>query len=196
MTIGLDKIVHDFAAAFKAVDTTAPQGSSKSRIYQPGIGPLPEADAITRALAHLRQVDPITYGSASPQPYPAKRQACDLVIPGHWALEFKLLRPYGDNGVEAEHWSENVLHPYPGNTSSISDCLKLIQSGFKERKGIIVFGYEHTPPLIDLTIAINAFEVIARQVVGIYLSNRIVAELNGLIHPYHQQGKVFGWELL
>jgi len=118
-----------------------------------------------------------------------------LVIPDEWAIEFKLLRPFGDNGAEAEHWSENVLHPYPGNASSIGDSIKLIESGFTERKAIIVFGYEHSPPLIDISIAIESFEAVAKQVVGIELGERYSAMFGPLIHPVHQQGKVFGWQV-
>jgi hypothetical protein len=111
-------------------------------------------------------------------------------------MEFKLIRPFGDNGVEAEHWSENVLHPYPGNVSSIGDCRKLSESGFSERKAIVVFGYEHTPPRIPLNRAIQAFESITRHVLDIRLGPREQAELLGLIHPVHQQGRVYGWEVL
>jgi hypothetical protein len=126
-----------------------------------------------------------SYQDASPKQYPNSRQQCDLVIPDEWAIEFKLLRPFGDNGKEAEHWSENVLHPYPGNVSSIGDCIKLIESGFSERKAIIVFGYEHSPPQIDITRAIDAFEVIAKQVVDIELGERHSANFGPLIHPVH-----------
>ena len=86
---------------------------------------------------------------------------CDLVITSEWALEFKLIRPFGDNGEEAEQWSENVLHPYDGSKSSIGDGLKLRDSSFSERKGLVVFGYEHSPPIIDLEVAILAFETVA-----------------------------------
>ncbi len=124
------------------------------------------------------------------------RQQCDLVILGEWAIEFKLLRPFGDNGAEAEHWSENALHPYPGNVSSIGDAIKLIESGFPERKAIvIIFGYEHSVPLIDITVAIDSFEAIAKQVLGIELGERQSAQFDTLIHPVHQQGKVFGWHV-
>ncbi|MCG3201555.1 MAG: hypothetical protein NFCOHLIN_01425 [Gammaproteobacteria bacterium] len=58
----------------------------------------------------------------------------DLLVPGEWAVELKVVRPFGDNGKPAEHWSENVLHPYAGNTSSLGDCLKLLASGLSERK--------------------------------------------------------------
>ena len=106
------------------------------------------------------------------------------------------VRPFGDNGVEAEHWSENALHPYPGNVRSLGDSIKLIESGFPERKAIVIFGYEHSPPLIDITIAIDSFEAIAKQVVGVELGARQSAQFGPLIHPVHQQGKVFGWQVL
>src|SRR5215213_3812974 len=173
----LSDIVSDFADAFKAVDATRPRGSSRTRTYKPGIGPLTEADAINRALQHLKESPRSShYRDVSPRRYPSSRQQCDLVIPGEWAIEFKLLRPFGDNGAEAEHWSENALHPYPGNVSSIGDSIKLIESGFPERKAVLIFGYEHSPPLIDITTAIESFEVIAKQIVGIELGERYSAQ--------------------
>lgn len=197
MPLSLGQIVDDFALAFKAVDAAAPQGTSKTRTYKPGIGPLREAEAVQKALSFLQSsLNPFAYASAAPQLYPSSRQLCDMVLPGEWAIEFKLIRPFGDNGVIAEHWSENILHPYAGNVSSIGDCIKLCQSGFGERKAIIVFGYEHTPPQADLRVAVSAFEVTAQQVVGIRLGPRCEAQFSELIHPVHQQGKVFGWELL
>jgi hypothetical protein len=197
VTLSLGDIVSDLADAFKAVDETRPQGASKTRTYRPGLGPLTEADAVNRALQHLKEGTRSSYyRDASSKRYPGSRQQCDLVIPDEWAIEFKLLRPFGDNGAEAEHWSENALHPYPGNISSIGDSIKLIESGFPERKAIVIFGYEHSVPLIDITVAIDSFETIAKQVVGIELGARQSAEFGPLIHPVHQQGKVFGWQVL
>jgi hypothetical protein len=192
----LNKVVGDFAGAFKAVDSTAPQGKSRSRTYAPGIGPLTEEEAVGRALAYLKQSRPDYYKAAGPKRYPGDRRKCDLVIPSEWAIEFKLIRPYGDNGKEAEHWSENILHPYPGSTSSIGDCMKLLTSGFAERRAVIVFGYEHESPQIRLDIAVKAFEVIATEVWGIRLGPRSYAEFDELIHPCHQRGKVYGWEIM
>jgi hypothetical protein len=195
--LSLGQVVNDFAEAFKAVDATRPQGASRARVYRPGIGPLTEADAVNKALRYLQEeLQHSIYQDASPRQYPNSRQQCDLVIPGEWAIEFKLLRPFGDNGKEAEHWSENVLHPYPGNVSSIGDCIKLMDSGFSERKAIIVFGYEHSPPQIDITTATDSFEVIAKLVVGIDLGERKSAKFGPLIHPVHQQGRLFGWEVI
>jgi hypothetical protein len=196
MSLSLAEIVKDFALALKAVDELRPQGRSKTRTYQPGVGPLTEAESVARALEYLKKQDTNSpYALATPQKFPGSRQQCDLVIPGRWAIEFKLIRPFGDNGVEAEHWSENILHPYEGNCSSIGDCFKLLKSGFPERKAVIVFGYEHTPPLISLETAVQSFEAITKTVLGLRLSERCVAEFSDLIHPFHQQGKIFGWEV-
>ncbi len=197
MPLSVGDFVNDFAVALKAVDKTGPQGASRTRTYRPGVGPLTEDDAINRALLFLKtEIRPAIYSSASSRPYPNSRQKCDLVIPNEWAIEFKLIRPFGDNGIEAEHWSENILHPYAGNTSSIGDCIKLSQSGFPERKAIVVFGYEHFPPQIELETAVRSFEVVAEQVIGIQLSECHFAQFGPLIHPVHQQGKIFGWEIL
>jgi hypothetical protein len=197
VSLSLSEVVSDFADAFTKVDETRPQGASRTRTYRPGIGPLTEADAVTRALQHLKKGTRSTYYvDASPKRYPGCRQQFDLVIPGEWAIEFKLLRPFGDNGAETEHWSENALHPYPGNVSSIGDSIKLIVSGFSERKALVIFGYEHSPPLIDIAVAVESFEAIGKEVVGIELGERYSAKFGPLIHPVHQQGKVFGWQVL
>jgi hypothetical protein len=194
--IELGLIVSHFAEALKAVDSLGPQGSSKSRQYLPGVGPLSEAEAIRLSFRYLRVQYSSLYGDAQPRPYPGERRICDLVLPSLWAIEMKLIRPFGDNGVEAEHWSENILHPYEGNVSSIGDGLKLMQSQFAERRALIVFGYEHAPPEIPLEPAVIGFELLTNHVAGLRLGPRESASFGSLIHPVHQQGKVFGWELL
>jgi hypothetical protein len=157
---------------------------------------LTEDTAIRYALKYLNSESPLYESTTVGSIYPGGRARCDLVIPGQWAVEFKLIRPFGDNGAPAEHWSENILHPYAGNISAIGDCIKLRSSAFPSRKAVIVFGFEHTPPQVDLTVAIRAFEVIATQLVNIELGPRFEAGFGELIHPVHQQVKVFGWEVL
>ena len=112
------------------------------------------------------------------------------------AIEIKLARPYGDNGKPAERWSENLLYPYPGNTSSIGDCLKLLGSGFTERKAIVVIGYEHSPPNIPLEPAVRGFELLARDVFRLHLSDRVEVLVTGLVHPSHQRATIYAWEVL
>jgi hypothetical protein len=120
----------------------------------------------------------------------------DLLIPLYWALEFKLARPFGDNGKEAENWSVNLLHPYEGNVSLIGDCLKLLGYGGIERKGVVVIGYEHTPPKILLAPLLDSFELSVTKVARVRLSSRIQIVRLGLCHPVHQQVLIAAWEIL
>jgi hypothetical protein len=188
----LSAIVEHYAMALHAVDamqvTNAP--------YRPGIGPFGERQALHLALQYLQAAFPQHYATAGPKAYPGALAQCDLVLPGAWAIEWKLLRPFGDNGKQAEHWSENVLHPYAGHTSAIGDCLKLLGSGFTERKAVLVYGFEHTPPQIPLDPAICAFEIVAAHVTAICLGPRHATDIAGLVHPVHQQLRVFGWEVV
>ncbi|HEY7576181.1 MAG TPA: hypothetical protein VH855_01185 [Acetobacteraceae bacterium] len=119
-----------------------------------------------------------------------------MFIPAQWAIEFKIARPFGNNGLPAEHWSEDLLHPYPGNTSSLGDCVKLLSLGLVERKAVMIIGYEHTPPRVTLDAAVLGFEVLAREVVKLRLSRRVEELRAGLVHPVHQQLRVFAYEVL
>ncbi len=181
----LGQLAADFADALKSVDSD--QLSHKK--FSPGIGPYGEADAVRAALPKLQNANRSRYADAVIKRVP------DLLIPGQWAIEFKIVRPFGDNGLPAEHWSENVLHPYAGNTSSLGDCLKLLSLGGPERKAVIIFGYEHTPPRINLDAAIYGFEVLAREVMMLRLSARAEELRDGLVHGVHQQLRVFAYEV-
>ncbi|MGA2240848.1 MAG: hypothetical protein ABSH11_02265 [Verrucomicrobiota bacterium] len=153
--VTLRQFVKDFADALQTVDASG----RAHKAFRPGIGPFGEADATKAALEILRQRNPTTYGAAV-----TKRQP-DLLIPHQWQIELKVIRPFGDNGKEAENWSQNLLHPYQGNTSSIGDCLKLIHSARPEQRAIVVFGFEHDPSRIPLDPCIKGFELLAQQLV-------------------------------
>jgi hypothetical protein len=182
----LGTFVDAFALGLQAVDASG----VPHKQFKPGIGPYGEADAVRSALQHMRERQPELFTDAKTKRLP------DVLIPGQWALEFKIIRPFGDNGMPAEHWSENILHPYPGNTSSLGDCQKLLLSGLPERKGIIVFGYEHAQAIVPLDPAVRSFELLASQVMQFTLSPRIERKIDGLVHPVHQILRVFGWEIV
>jgi hypothetical protein len=184
--VDLSTFVNDFADALAEVD----RSGTRHNQFQPGIGPFGEADAIRAALNELKNKYFDRYGEAVTKRLP------DLLIPGSWALELKIIRPFGDNGNAAEHWSENVLHPYPGNTSSLGDCLKLLKANLPVRKAVVIFGYEHSPAQVSLDPAISAFELIALEVLGIELGPKHHAIREGLVHPVHQVLRVFGYEVL
>jgi hypothetical protein len=181
-----EQLAVDFADALKSVD--ADQLAHKR--FSPGVGPYGEADAVRAALSKLQIGKPSVYSRAVIKRLP------ELLIPRQWAVEFKIARPFGDNGRPAEHWSENLLHPYSGNTSSLGDCLKLLSSAIAERKGVIIFGYEHSPPKIPLDAAILGFEILSKEIMRVRLTARVEQVRCGLLHPVHQQLRVFAYEVL
>ena len=178
-------IVNDIADAIFEIDRSA----TAFKEFRPGVGPYGEPqlvrlirDAFNEKPSYARCV--------------VTKRTPDMLVPGKWALEFKIARPFGDNGKVAENWSVNLLHPYPGNVSALADCLKLREWQGAERRAEIVIGYEHSPAQIPLDPLIDAFEAIARQVLVIPLGPRVALQRNGLIHPVHQCLKVFAWEVL
>jgi len=171
----LEQIIEDVADALVSVDATGVPFKN----FQAGVGPYGEPQvvgAIAKRLNDLERYGGVVYTRRSP----------DLLIQGAWALEFKTVRPFGDNGKAAENWSIHLLHPYEGNVSLIGDCLKLEKLGGPERKAGVVVGYEHTPPQISLAPVLAAFEIVARDVVGIRLNSRVETRRAGLVHPVHQ----------
>jgi hypothetical protein len=152
------------------------------------VGPYGEPQLLAGVTRHLNTIP--AYGLVKTKRTP------DLLIPNQWALEFKLARPFGDNGREAENWSVNLLHPYAGNVSLIGDCLKLQSLRGAERKAVIAVGYEHTPPKIPLSPLFDAFELVATKVAGVRLGTREQIIQTNLCHPVHQQFLVAAWEVL
>jgi hypothetical protein len=90
----------------------------------------------------------------------------DLDVCSDWAIEFKIVRPYGDNGKEAENWTVNLLHPYSGSASLIGDAIKLKDIKGYNHKGLFIIGYEHDPARINLDPIVQSFELIARDVLN------------------------------
>ncbi len=61
---------------------------------------------------------------------------------------------------------------------------------------MVVIGYEHSPAKTDLLPLIESFELIAKAVARIELSPRVEFQREGLVHPVHQTGRIFGWEVI
>jgi hypothetical protein len=158
----LNEVVADIADALVKVDGSG----DPFRGFGPGVGPYGEPQVVKRIAACMNDLD--KYHNAA-----ITKRTPDLLIPGEWAIEVKIARPYGDNDREAEDWSVNLLHPYPGNVSTIGDCYKLVGLQCCERKAVVVIGYEHNPAKIDLTPLVAAFEVVAKEVAGMRLSSRV-----------------------
>jgi hypothetical protein len=181
----LAEVAADIADALVHIDACR----EPFRSFQPGVGPYGEPQVVKLIASHLNGMAKYNSGALS-------KRTPDLLIRDQWAIEFKIARPFGDNGMEAENWSVNLLHPYPGNVSTVGDCYKLMKLECPERKAVVVIGYEHQPAQVNLTPLIESFEVVARQVTRFKLSERIECRREGLVHPVHQVARVFAWEVL
>jgi hypothetical protein len=181
-----------------AVDARRPVARSarSEAIYQPGIGPHSESKTLELVIAELKERTPTVYGGARVGvPYPASpRRRCDLVVPaagGDWHLEVKLLRLLGDNGKPNDNMLMHILSPYPQHRSAVTDCQKLLRSGFDGRLGIIIYGYDYAD--WPVATALDAFERLSSASAN--LSARVMVSFRELVHPIHQSGIVAGWEL-
>ena len=181
----LRQVVSDIGSALAWVD----KSGEPFRAFKPGVRPYGEPQLVGLIANYLNR--PPEYCGAV-----RTKRTLDLLIPNEWAIEFKIARPYGDNGKEAENWSVNLLHPYPGNVSTVGDCYKLCELPGPERKAVVVISYEHAPPRISLTPLIESFEVVAKHVAGLELSPRVEVRVDNLIHPIHQSARIFAWQVL
>jgi hypothetical protein len=181
----MQQLIDDIADAIRAVDCCG----VAFKQFQPGVGPYGEPQ-LTKLVAEF-----LAENCADRYPDIKTCRVPDLLVPNLWALEFKIVRPFGDNGVEAEHWSQNLLHPYPGNVSAISDAFKLLRHAGPENRGIIVISYEHNPPKIDVSILVAAFELLCRELLKLPIGQRRFRVVENCVHPIHQTATVYGWPL-
>jgi len=195
----LADLVMDFARGIQAVDSMAPVASNSrtGASYQPGIGPHTEAQTIRLVMAHIADADPRRYGSykLGVSYADGTRQACDLCLDGPapwgWAIEVKMLRLMGDNGKLNDNMVMHILSPYSAHRSALTDCTKLVDSQLGTNKAIVIYGYDY--PGWPMDPAIEAFEMLASQ--RVKLTSQAVASFDGLIHPVHWRGRVFGWQV-
>jgi hypothetical protein len=106
-------------------------------------------------------------------------------------IEVKMARFHGDNNKPDDTSLKDLLSPFDVDRSALTDCSKLAAAGGPERKAIVIYGFD--APGRPLGLAIEAFETLAKR--SVRLGARITAPYSGLVHPVHQQGAVFGWEV-
>jgi hypothetical protein len=192
----LQQLVEGLASGIVAADSRSPiaVGQRSGRVYQPGIGPHSESETITLALGEsCAGLDEVRLNREVPYPN-VPRNRCDLIIYGTpgWAIEIKLLRLLGDNGLKNDNMLMHILSPYPTDHSALSDCSKLLRSGFEGRKAIVIIGYDYDA--FPLFPTIRAFELLASSEVELQAAEPVT--FDGLIHPVHRRGAVHGWELI
>lgn len=193
----LDQLVADVAMAIKAVDGGCPQ----CKDWPPGIGAFPEREMVRMAIEHLRGGNGAYAQARLEENYPAAGRArCDLLLPGDWAIEFKQSGIFVSRGMEYDNWSRTLLHPFLGIADGVAkslagDAIKLMCSGFVEKKAVILLAFEHDPEDVDIELPLRMFEYGARELIGIPLGSRITALAKELVHPHQQQLKVLGWQV-
>ena len=191
----LSEFTRAFAHGMKVADAAGPVAVNQrsGTAFQPGIGPHTEEATIGFV---LDTIAPDQLPAVEREvPYPQlTRQKCDLVLAGEpgWAIEVMMLRFRGNNNKPNDTMLLHLLSPYAKHHSAVTDCLKLGNSGFEQRKAILIYGYEFTDTPLDA--AIGAFETLARERVG--LGPRYEASFAGLIHPVHVAGCVYSWQIL
>lgn len=188
----LDELLGWLADAILHIDSCGVAYKSAKppyREYALGVGPYSETVLCQRIAEYLcGKRDDHCAGTCT-------KRFPDLLIPGRWAIELKIARPFGDNGKEAEHWSQNLLHPYPGNTSSLADAMKLMRFEGTESRAVVVVGYEHAEPKIRLDPLIESFECIAHSVLKLPLGPRYYRDVRPLRHATHQVARLWAWEV-
>ena len=175
-------IVKIIADILKQFDSEYP----KHKNFQEGVGPFGEPQLVKEIVKRLGN-----------RGLPAEtKQTPDMILCDTWAFEFKIVRPFGDNGNEAENWSQNLLHPYVGNVSLIGDAYKLLNLNEFEHKCLFAIGYEHDDPIISLDPLLSSFELIAKCVMSIPLGQRVEEVRKELVHPEHKVLRCVSWELI
>jgi len=155
-----------------------------------------EAETIKLVVTELIARDPAYATHSLSVPYPGvTRQRCDWCIGSppswDWAIEAKLLRMFRDNGKLNDNMLMRILSPYAAHRSALTDCTKLAASGLGGHKAILIFGYDYDD--WPMEPAIEAFEALASE--RVVLSQRYQAAYGHLLHPVHQRGHVYAWEI-
>ena len=85
----------------------------------------------------------------------------------------------------------HILSPYPAHRTALTDCTKITGAGFDTRTAVVIFGDDYTDWPMDP--AIDAFETLASP--NVVLGHGVEAAFEGLLHPVHTRGRVFGWQV-
>lgn len=196
----LETVVNDFAMAFQKADAKQPSATNvRSGIaFQPGLGPHTEAKTVELVMLEAEKMYPERYAGrvSLGVSYPnASRRRCDLCLgkspSWEWVIEVKMLRFFGDNGKLNDNILMHVLSPYTEHRSALTDCEKLVQSELLGKKAVLIYGFDHREWPLDP--AIDAFELLAGS--RVELGDRYTASFQDLVHPIHNKGRVFAWEV-
>ena len=193
-TTYLETFLLEFARKIRIADSRRPQKTSRTgRRYREGIGPFTEDETVERVLAEF----PAGWNGCKFERlvvYPSSPwNKCDLCITAPTRklyIEVKMMRLFGDNGKPNDNITMHILSPYPQQRSALTDIQKLSGSGFEGDKAIVIYGYDYDE--YPMAVMMDCFETLA----GDWLQTRACPrEFDGLVHPVHRRGAVYGWML-
>lgn len=191
----LSTFIADFAQGMTAADALGLSAHGGNRVYQPGIRPHREPDAVALTVNQMKQHDPRRYASLLTQVRYPHSLTCDVYWDGEegpWAIEVKMIRFRHDNGKLADLSIQDILSPFSGDHSALSDCLKLVRGGFPAQTALVIYAFEDQERPVDCLI--EAFEYLAAHYV--VLGARDEVRMGNLVHPVHAAGRVFGWRVV
>ena len=194
MSACLELFLEEFAKRIRIADSRKPQKTSRTgRRYQEGIGPFTEDETVEQVLNEF----PAGWNGCKFErlkKYPSSpRNKCDLCIASPFRklfIEVKMMRLFGDNGKPNDNIAMHILSPYPQHRSALTDIQKLKGSGFEGDKAIVIYGYEYDD--YPMSLMMDCFEILAGDQLCMPARPR---EFDGLIHPVHRRGKIYGWML-
>ena len=188
--IPLEQFVQHFANAVIAADHTRPKAAD-AVLSRPGIGTLPEADALHLIAGELELAEPATYAGriALDVSYPdSPDRTCSICVGAapDWtfAAEVRMLRLVREDG----RLTGNILAHH---RAAVAACVDLANSPLCKSKAVIIYGFDD--PQWPLDPAIDAFERMARAKVE--LGPRCEAKFDTLWHPVYARGRAFGWSI-
>ena len=164
-------------------------------------------------------------------PYPNQnRRKCDVLFGGdpsnrEWAIEFKRLQFFGDNGKRNDHGDQKMLSPYEKDRSLLHDILRLQKCGMAKRYAVIGYAFSYSLELCEQALIyhptkaerINEIRKVCRmqkedngELDPIRMANYadLLFQKEGLVspmeavqfsgawrHPCGGNGLIFGWEV-
>jgi len=194
----LQQLARAFADVIPSVDETA----NHSR-WKPGIGPFEEENQIEMILTEVEQRAAVEESIKYEEPYPNSGRRVDLLLDDDGdplPIEAKLIRFRRDNGNIDPNMYKSVFSPFPERSSSsmLTDCQKLVQSGFELPCGVLGLYYERNEEEYEELRGANIAEKFTLDVeywFDISIETVCIESFSGLRHPHHQHGSVIAWEL-
>ena len=167
----LSQLVNDIAVAIKRIDARGPQAANArtGALYQPGIGPHPETQAVALIVSELQQLFSERYSGfvQTNISYPQGRQEMRsmhryLAIVGLGDRDQNAQADGRQRKAERQHAD---AHPFALSQRSeilpFTDCLKLLESGLSGRKAVVIYGFDY--PNLPMDPATEAFETLANR---------------------------------